>query len=99
MRNIERANRAFNEVSAMMFLEGRNCSFINGYEETFRNGKREGVISMYIDTENYNGTYIVIRAHVDGWNDGYYLNVGKFKSVRELKIRIIDIFSKFRSLA
>lgn len=98
MRNIERANRAINDVSSMMFLEGRDCSFINGYEETFRNGNRECVISMYVDTESYDGTYIVIRVYSDGWNNGHCINVGSYTSIKKLKIRILDTLSKFRSL-
>lgn len=102
MTNLQKAEKAMERLNVYSFLKGRDVSNLmskSDYEEKVTSVENiDGYITAYIDTKNYDGTYIVLHMTYNGWNDSIYMNVGKYKSIKELTDRLILNVGRFRNI-
>ena len=96
MKNIEKADKALERVSASQFLEGRKCSFLNGYCEKYR--ESEINITTWYDLSD-NSTWIMASCFNDGWIDKNKFKVTSKTTVSEIMDAIINILWKYRHIS
>ena len=93
MRNIEKANKALERISVYAFLEGRRCSFINGYYERYKESDITISISHGFDADKVE---IVGTLSCNGWNDKAIISVTNKTTLKSLTIQIIEMLVNFR---
>ena len=94
MRNIKKANKAFERVCSLAFLAGRHCSFINDrYHEDYLDGE----IELYVYQDEVDGR-VSIRGEksLDGWYDNIRIDISSSMSVVDISAILFDTLSAFR---
>lgn len=96
MRNIEKADKALERISGLQFLEGRKCSFLNGYYEKY--GESEIQINTWYDLSD-DSTWILASCFNNGWIDKAKFRVTSKTTINQIIDAIINILWKYRHIS
>lgn len=96
MRNIEKADKSLEKVAISCFLDGRKCSFINGYYEQF--GKSEININTWYDFSE-DSAYVNASCFNNGWVDKESLKITSNMNISEITEHIFCILLKYRHIS
>ena len=94
MRNINKANKAFEKICVMAFLEGRRCSLVDGI---YHEGYLGGEIELFVYQDEVDGR-ISIRGQKSfgGWYDSIRFDIASLMTVTDICASLIDILDSFR---
>ena len=95
MKNIDKAEKALQKASVRAFLEGRKCSFMNGYHE------KTDYVDITIGIAYHLGNdkaSIIGNMACNGWNNKVEIPVTSRSTLKSLDIQIAEMLANFRQV-